>query len=427
MITTVSPARLFGAYAAPPSKSDAHRALICAALADGFSHVSPLAPCADVEATITALAAFEAKVQYSGDTALIQGMSGQPTGHVRIYCNESGSTLRFLIPLAAAFGMEAVFTGSGKLPLRPLSLYHSQLPQKGVALTRLEGDELPLRVSGSLLPGRYELAGNVSSQFITGLLFSLPLLDGDSELVLTSPLESKPYVDMTLSTLARFGVKVTEMPDGYRVPGRQRFLPCTYTVEGDYSNAAFFAAAGCLCDEGVAISGLDERSTQGDRAILPLLSRFGARVTHENGVTTVRRGTLRGIEIDAAQIPDLVPILCVVGAFAPGRTHIYNALRLRLKESDRIASTTEMLTRLGAHVEANESSITVYGGQRLRGGAVDACNDHRIAMSAAIAALFCENDVVILGAQCVDKSYPKFFEDYNQLGGKADVNMGEPV
>lgn len=423
MIVAVKASPLAGEYTAPPSKSDSHRALIGAALADGFSHVSPLILSKDMEATLSALEALDCRLQLQGDTALVQGIAGSPTGHIRIYCGESGSTLRFLLPIAAAFGIEAVFTGSGKLPQRPLGLYHDLLSCKGISLCKLECDELPLKISGQLQAGRFELAGDVSSQFVTGLLFALPLLQGDSELVLTSPLESKPYVDMTLDTLLRYGICVEETARGYRVAGGQRYLPCTYTVEGDYSNAAFFAAAG-LFSSGISITGLCPVSRQGDREIFDLLRRFGASVTEQNGMVTVARGDLCGIQIDAAQIPDLVPVLAVVGTFASGTTHIYNAHRLKLKESDRLAAIADALNAVGAEVFHDGDSLTVRGGKRLRGGVVSSCNDHRIAMSMAVAALFSDSDIFIDGAEAVEKSYPKFFEDFNRLGGCADVKLG---
>ncbi len=424
MIAAIQPSKLTGRYSAPPSKSDSHRALIGAALADGFSHVAPVVASADVEATRSALEMLEAKIQIQDNLALVQGISRAPAGHVRIHCNESGSSLRFLIPIAAAFGIEAVFTGSGKLPQRPLGVYHELFPEKGVRLKRLESDELPLKVTGQLHAGRFLLPGNVSSQFITGLMFALPLLDGDSELVLTSLLESRPYVDMTISALARFGVAVEETGQGYRIAGNQRYTPCTYRVEGDYSNAAFFAAAGLLSEQGVVIDGLAGDSRQGDREILDLLRRFGGRVSAEGEAIRISRGKLLGIQIDASQIPDLVPILSVVGAFAEGETRIYNAHRLKLKESDRLVSTTEALRALGADALCDDDSITVRGGKMLHSGVVSACNDHRIAMSAAVAALFCDGEVLIDGAEAVNKSYPQFYDDYNRLGGRANVRMG---
>ncbi|WP_312641765.1 3-phosphoshikimate 1-carboxyvinyltransferase [Hydrogenoanaerobacterium sp.] len=425
MIATVKSSILSGDYFAPPSKSDSHRALICAALANGFSFVSPLAPSEDIRATISALRALDADIQLQEENAVVSGILDKPMDHIRIFCNESGSTLRFLIPIVAAYGIEAIFTGAGKLPQRPLSLYHEQLSCKGVVLDKLESDELPLKITGKLKPGRFELAGNISSQFLTGLLFALPLLQGDSELILTSPLESKPYVDMTIATLACFGIEIAETELGYRVKGNQSYIPCSYKVEGDYSNAAFFAAAGLLSEQGVVLNGLCKNSKQGDREIIKLIAQFGGNVTHmADDSIRIARSTLHGIEIDAAQIPDLVPILAVIGTFAQGRTHIYHAHRLKIKESDRLTAMTQNLQALGADICCDDDSITVNGGKRLHGGVVSAYNDHRIAMSMAVAALFCDGEVLIDGAEAVNKSYPQFFEDYNRLGGCADVRMG---
>lgn len=425
MIATIQPSTLSGDYFAPPSKSDSHRALICAALANGFSFISPLAPSEDILATISALNALDANIQLQEEKVIVSGILDKPTDHIRIFCNESGSTLRFLIPIVAAYGIEAVFTGAGKLPQRPLNLYHEQLDCKGISLDRLENEELPLKVKGKLQPGSFELAGNVSSQFITGLLFALPLLNGDSELKIISPLESKPYVDMTITTLHRFGIEITEKDMCYQIKGGQTYLPCSYTVEGDYSNAAIFAAAALLSEQGIVLSGLSNRSKQGDKEILELIKKFGGSVTNvsEDSVK-VAKGELHGIAIDAAQIPDLVPILAVIGTFAKGNTHIYNAHRLKIKESDRLTAITQALYTLGADISCDDDSITVYGGKRLHGGAVSACNDHRIAMSMAIAALVSDGEVLIDGAEAVNKSYPQFFNDYNRLGGRADVRLG---
>lgn len=423
MIVSASAAVLCGNYTAPPSKSDSHRALIAAALASNLSLISPLLACDDVAATISALNALDADIRLTPDSAAVMGIPCTPAGHLRIHCGESGSTLRFLLPIVAAFGIEAVFTGSGRLPQRPLGVYHDLLPCKGIELCKLESDELPLKITGQLQAGRYQLAGNISSQFVTGLLFALPLLPSDSEIVLTSPLESKPYVDMTLDTLAHFGVVIEQTPSGYRVPGGQKYHPCTYTVEGDYSNSAFFAAA-ALGGDGIAISGLNLASRQGDQQILSLIERFGGTVTHADGVVNISRGKLCGIEIDAAQIPDLVPILAVIAATAQGTTKIYGASRLRLKESDRLLAITQELHTLGADICCDSDSITVNGTCRLRGGVVASHNDHRIAMSLAIAALFCDGEVFIDGAECINKSYPSFFEDYNRLGGRSDVRVG---
>lgn len=423
MLASVKKTVLSGEYNAPPSKSDSHRALIAAALADGFSSASPLAVSKDIEATINALHALDCVVQISGDTALVQGISGTPHGNVRIFCGESGSTLRFILPIAAAFGIEAVFTGEGKLPQRPMAIYHEVLECKGIKLDRLEDGELPLKISGKLQAGRFLLGGGVSSQFITGLLFALPLLQGDSEIILTSRLESKPYVDMTIETLLRFGVKIEETADGYKISGGQRYIPCAYRIDGDYSNAAFFAAAGVLSD-GIKICGLNQSSKQGDKEIFKLIKRFGGTITQKDDIITVSRCDLHGIEINAEQIPDLVPILAVLGAFAKGETRIYGAHRLKLKESDRLVAITEALSAVGADICCDSDSITIHGGTLLHGGVVSSCNDHRIAMSMAVAALYCDGEIIITEAEAINKSYPGFFEDYNKLGGCANVRMG---
>ncbi|MEG1760864.1 MAG: 3-phosphoshikimate 1-carboxyvinyltransferase [Hydrogenoanaerobacterium sp.] len=424
MFATIKKAVLKGEYTAPPSKSDTHRALICGALANGFSYISPInSSSKDIEATLNALQLFESKIQLNEDVALVQGISGTPQGNIRIFCGESASTLRFLLPVAAAFGIEAVFTGTGGLSKRPLALYHELLECKGVTLDRLESDELPLKICGKLHAGKFYIRGDISSQFISGLLFALPLLTDDSEIILTSKLESKPYVDMTLETLRLFGIKAFETNNGYKIAGGQHYTPCTYHVEGDYSNAAYFAVAGLLSN-GLSICGLSPSSKQGDSSIFKILKLFGANIAINDDKITVSKSKLCGASIDAAQIPDLVPILAVLGTFAEGETLIYGAHRLRLKESDRLKSITEALSAVGADIHCDNDSIKIHGGKPLRGGVVSSYNDHRIVMSMAVAALYCDEEIIIDGAESVKKSYPNFFSDYNKLGGCADVRLG---
>ncbi len=388
---------LSGAVAAVPSKSDAHRALICAFLAGG-GEVKGVSSSEDITATENALKALK-----NGDGV--------------INCRESGSTLRFIIPVAAALGKSVTFTGEGRLGERPLVEYLRLLPEHGVKCEY--GGALPLKISGKLKSGRYELSGGVSSQFITGLLFALPLLSGDSEIILSSPLESKPYADMTVKTLERFSVSIEERERGYYIKGNQEYKKSPYTVEGDWSQAAFFLAGGALTG-GVSVTGLDINSAQGDKEIAELLCRFGADVEISDSAVTVRKSVLNGIDIDVRDIPDLMPILAVLGAFAKGKTVITGGERLRLKESDRIKSVAENLIKMGIDATETADGIIIEGGAP-RGAALSSFNDHRIVMAFAVAAAAARGGSVIEGAQSVNKSYPDFFKAYNSLGGKADV------
>ena len=398
-----SPAVLRGRVQVPVSKSAAHRAMIASFLA---GEADPLPPretvSGDLNATRSALVALKTAKQ-SGQTA-------------RIGCEESGSTLRFLIPVAAALGVPAVFTGRGRLPQRPLGVYLTCLPRHGAVCE--SGGGLPLKLSGRLRPGRYFLPGNVSSQFVTGLMLALPLLGGDSEIRLTAPLESAGYVKMTARCLSDHGVRVFPAKAGWDIPGNQKYLPSHGKLERDWSQAAFFLAAGALGGK-VELAGLRPDSAQGDRAAEDLFRRFGARIGWRGETLTAEPGELRGIEIDASQIPDLVPALAVTAACARGHTVFYNAGRLRLKESDRLAALADGLAALGARVRETADGLILAGTDRLRGGEAEGRHDHRIVMAMAAAALASKGDVTVTDAESVRKSYPDFFRDYNSLGGKA--------
>ncbi len=402
---TISPSVLNGSILVPPSKSAAHRAAICSALAGGAPLFDGEAISNDITATCRAMRA----ICGGGDS-------------VRIDCGESGSTLRFLIPVAAALGLNAEFTGSGRLPERPIGVYLDCLPQHGVSCGTQGG--LPLSVSGRMTPGRFVLPGNVSSQFITGLLLALPLLDGDSELTLSSPLESAGYVDMTVEIMREYGVTAQPAENGWSIAGRQKYRPCEYRVERDWSQAAFFLAAGALGGT-LRLEGLNRDSCQGDRAAERLFREFGARTEWNGSVLSVSPNERKGMEIDASQIPDLVPVLAATAALCRGRTRIYNAQRLRIKESDRLFAMADGLTKLGGRVAETDDGLIIDGVPTLHGGKAEGFNDHRIVMALSVAALKADGSVTVSDAQSVQKSYPAFFEDYNRLGGKANVfHMG---
>ena len=402
---TISPSVLSGSILVPPSKSAAHRAAICSALAGGAPLFNGEAISNDITATCRAMRA----ICGGGDS-------------VRIDCGESGSTLRFLIPVAAALGLNAEFTSSGRLPERPIGVYLDCLPQHGVSCGTQGG--LPLSVSGRMTPGRFVLPGNVSSQFITGLLLALPLLDGDSDLTLSSPLESAGYVDMTIEIMREYGVTAQPAENGWNIAGRQKYRPCEYRVERDWSQAAFFLAAGALGGT-LRLEGLNRDSCQGDRAAERLFRKFGAKAEWHGSVLSVSPNELKGMEIDASQIPDLVPVLAATAALCRGRTRIYNAQRLRIKESDRLFAMADGLTKLGGRVAETDDGLIIDGVPTLHGGKAEGYNDHRIVMALSIAALKADGSVTVSDAQSVQKSYPAFFEDYNRLGGKANVfHMG---
>lgn len=414
----ITPGPIGGTVAAPPSKSAAHRALICAALSRHVRAVSPISCSADMEATLSALDAMGFPSCRRWEQVTFLGYT-RPEGVKEINCRESGSTLRFLLPLAAALGMKALFTGEGRLPQRPMDALTEQLTAHGVTFS---APQMPFEIGGFMKPGLYTLPGDVSSQFVSGLLLALPLLAGDSEIRLTSPLQSGAYVDMTLDALKHAGIRIERVPTGYLVPGGQQYTPKDYAVEGDWSNGAFWLCAGTLFSEqGVTVTGLDPDCAQGDRAVLEILRRFGASPILSEGGITVQKTALRGCAIDAGEIPDLVPILAVTAAFAKGHTEIYNAARLRIKESDRISSVAALLRDMGGVVDEGEDRLVIHGGRQLTGGDVDSVNDHRVAMSATVAALGCSGPVALYGAGAVNKSYPDFFKDFESLGGKQYV------
>lgn len=402
MNITIQPTFLKGGITPPPSKSQAHRAVIAAALSHGTSTLDNLTLSQDISATLNCMAALGAQVEQTALTSVtIRGLSlpREDAGLTPFDCGESGSTLRFLIPIALAVAGGGSFTGHGRLMERPQQPYFDLFREKGIFYEQANG---VLTVKGRLTPGQYALAGNVSSQFITGLLYALPLLDGDSELVLTTPLESEGYVDMTLETLSQFGVQVHRQADRFVIPGKQRFQSRDLRVESDWSQAAFWYAARAL-GSCVRIQGLNETSAQGDRVIA------------EQSEWLTAPGD---VELDVSQCPDLVPALAAMAAVRRGTTRIVNAGRLRIKESDRLSAVTQVLTQMGAQVTEHPDALTITGKDSLEGGVrVDSHNDHRIAMMAAIAATRCAKPVTVLNAGCVAKSYPNFWDDYESLGG----------
>lgn len=403
----ITPSLLSGEVTVPPSKSVAHRMIIAAALSNGTSTISNISSSADILATISCMKAFGANIGLNGNTATISGISSVPNSAVADCC-ESGSTLRFLIPVACALGINTEFFGEGKLPQRPITPFLEEFPKHGVSFDFSKAENnasLPCSVSGKLTAGRFEIDGSISSQFITGLMFALPLLDGNSEIVLRSHLESKPYIDITMGVLRDFGCEVIERDNGYSIKGNTRLKPFSGSVEGDYSQSAFFYVANVIGSD-IEINGLNERSFQGDKRIIDICREFSKNRAP--------------FEIDCSDIPDLVPILSVLGCFCKGTSRIYNAARLRIKECDRLAAMEDSLNKIGGKITSTEDSLIIEGIEEFCGGEVVCYNDHRIAMSMAIAATRCTSPLIIRGAECVRKSYPDFFDVYRSIGGKAD-------
>lgn len=408
MNITITPAKLHGKITPPPSKSQAHRLIIAAALAKGESVISNVAYSQDIEATIRCMEELGARFTRDGSTLTIQGMSANAMSpmrrlaHPHLDCGESGSTLRFLIPVALAVRGGAVFTGHGRLMERPLQPYFDLFDEKGIFYELKDG---ALTVSGQLTPGEYRLPGHISSQFFTGLMFALPLLAGDSNIVLTSPLESGDYVEMTREAMKSAGVRT----HAGHIPGNQTYGPVRETVEADWSQAGFYYAAHGLGND-VMIMGLNPVSTQGDTQIVPLYLELCS--SDEEVVQ------------DVSQCPDLFPELALLAAMREGKsTHIGGGARLRIKESDRISAVVDVLRTFGLTVEEYQDGISLVGVKELKGGVtIDCHNDHRIAMMSAIAATRATGPVTLVGAECVAKSYPNFWEDYEMLGGNIQRN-----
>ena len=415
MNKTILPGARTGEVHIPASKSQAHRMLLCAAMGENEVTLRCRGLSKDILATVACLKALGASVDAEGEVLHLRPVSAPPSGLCLLPCGESGSTLRFLLPLVGALGASAVFEREGRLPERPIEPLRRELCRNGMDI---RSDGARLSCSGQLRPGAFSLPGNISSQYISALLMTLPLLGGESTLHMEGALESAAYVAMTEEVLRLGGVRTEKTGYGYRIPGGQRcrFAP-ELSVEGDYSNAAFFLCAGALSERGIRVTGLDPQSRQGDRAIVPLLEEMGAQVASDGSSVTVKRAALHGITIDASPIPDLIPVLSVVAAAASGETRVIHAQRLRLKESDRLHSTTQMLRALGAEAEELPDGLVIRGGRTLAGGTVDACGDHRIAMSAAVAGGICRGAVTICGSECVQKSYPDFWTDFQQLKG----------
>ncbi|ATD54446.1 3-phosphoshikimate 1-carboxyvinyltransferase [Clostridium chauvoei] len=422
--------KLKGEIKVPPSKSMAHRAIICAALGNGVSRINNIDYSDDMIATIKGMKALGAKINKHKDYLEVIGIysNGIKIDSFRtIDCNESGSTLRFLVPISLLFNGMSKFVGKGNLGKRPLTTYFEIFREQGIKYFGREG-ELDLLIEGKLKPGEFEVLGNVSSQFITGLLFTLPLLNGDSKIIITTEMESKGYIDLTISCMKDFGVEIINKNyKEFIIKGNQNYKSRNYKVEGDYSQAAFYLSADALGSE-VLVNDLDLNSLQGDKEVVDILERMNVIFkSKKNALIGEVKNELKSTIIDGSQCPDIIPILAAVASLSKGTTEIINAGRLRIKECDRLKAVASELSKLGADIKEREDGLIIEGKEELQGGVeVWSFKDHRIAMTLAIAATRCKEPIIIKDFECVAKSYPKFFEDFKMLGGDVhEWNMGK--
>lgn len=419
----IEPCKLKGNVKIPPSKSMAHRAVICAALSDGISRISNVEFSDDIIATINAMRALGAVINEEGDYLEVKGVNFKNTVPTREFervvdCNESGSTLRFLIPISLVFEGITRFIGRGNLGKRPLDTYYNIFDEQNIEYHYKE-EELDIFISGVLKSGVFKVRGDISSQFITGLLFALPLLDGDSKIVITTEFQSKGYIDLTLSAMKDFGIEIINKDyNEFIIKGNQKYAARDYRVEGDYSQGAFFLVADALGSD-IKVIDLKKESLQGDREVIDILARMGMQIKREgNTVGGEIEGQLKAAVIDGSQCPDIIPILALAAALSDGKTEIINSERLRIKECDRLSAVTSELNKLGAKIEEKKDGLVIEGVKEFKGNVeVWSHKDHRIAMTLAVASTMCKEPIILKDYECVSKSYPNFFEDFKQLGG----------
>ena len=423
----IRPGKLNGTIEIPPSKSYSHRAVIAAALAENGkkSKIDNLKFSVDITTTTDIMENWGAEIERFESALEIIGNGGKVAPRDKyVQCNESGSTIRFLIPVGITSENELVFDGKGKLVDRPLDSYYKIFKEQGLKYETI-GGKLPLTVNGKLKSGNYEIDGNISSQFMTGLLYALPLLEGDSKLIINKNLESKGYVDLTLEILKLAGIEIVNNDyKSFDIRGNQTYKPFNYTVEGDYSQVAFWIVAGIISanrDNEVKCLHVNKNSLQGDREIIEIVTRMGANLEIFDDYVIVKPSKTKGTVIDISQCPDIGPVLTVLSALSEGETRIINGERLRIKESDRITSIKTELNKLGANVAEEGDSLIIQGVEGFRGGVtVNAWNDHRIAMSLAVASTRCEKEIILEEAESVRKSYPHFWDDFVKMGGEIE-------
>ncbi|KEH98978.1 3-phosphoshikimate 1-carboxyvinyltransferase [Clostridium botulinum C/D str. BKT12695] len=430
----ITPSELNGEINIPPSKSLAHRAIISAGLSDGVSNIENIIFSEDIKSTIRGMKSLgikidditnENKKSLGRKTLKVIGKEKLILENDTIDCSESGSTLRFLIPIALRAEKAVTFTGRGKLVSRPLDVYYNIFEDQGIKY-KTTNNQLPLTVDGKINSGEFHVKGNISSQFITGLMYTLPFLDGDSKIIIITELESKGYVDLTIDMLKKFGVEIEN--NNYKefiIKGNQKSTSRDYRVQGDFSQGAFFIVAGILGSK-VKTLDLDIDSLQGDKAIIDIVKKMGSNIKVGRDYIETKKSKTHGITIDASECPDLVPILAVLGAVSHGTTRIINAERLRIKECDRLKAMATELSKIGADIEELEDGLIIKGKYKLKGGVVDSWNDHRIAMAMAIASIKCTEPVIIQNSMAVNKSYPDFWKDFEKVGGIIDEwSMGK--
>ena len=417
MNVTIHPKKLKGTVAIPSSKSLSHRAIIAASLSDEESVISNVMFSKDILATIEGMKALGAKIEIEGTTLKIKGSRVKRTRNM-IDANESGSTLRFLIPIALVNSEPIEFIGHNHLVNRPLDSYFEIFDKIGIKYTHPKDAYLPLKTSGGLTSGVYEVKGNISSQFITGLLFALPLIEGNSIIKIIGQLESKGYVDLTLDILSKFGISIINHNyETFEIKGNQSYRGYNYTVEGDYSQTAFFLIAGAMGAE-VKLKGMNQVSYQGDKKIVDDIKALGGTVKFDDELLYCLPSQTKGATIDFSQSPDLGPALTVLSSVSEGTSHFTHVARLRIKECDRVTCMKEELEKLGARIDEEPDTMRIYGVSKLHGGVVDSHNDHRVAMALAMTSLKMNEPLTILNAECVSKSYPTFWNVFEELGGK---------
>lgn len=421
----ITPTKLKGVVQVPPSKSLAHRAIICASLAKGVSKIDNIEYSKDIQATIQAMKSLGTKIKEYENYLIIDGTTTFTKQNSEIDCEESGSTLRFMIPISIVEENKVHFVGRGNLGKRPLDTFYEIFEHQNIGYM-YKRDILDLYVIGKLKADHYTIPGNISSQFITGLLFALPLLKGDSIIEITSTLESKGYIDLTLQMLEQYGIKIINNDyKSFVIMGNQEYQAHDYRVEADFSQAAFYLVAGAIGND-VVLTDLNLNSLQGDKATLSILETMGAKINVVSDGIKVTGENLSAAQVDASQCPDVIPVVSVALALAQGKSEVINAKRLRIKECDRIIATSSQINELGGAVVELPDSMIIRGVNEFVGGNCSSFADHRIAMMLAIAATRCNQPVIIDNMECVEKSYPSFWEDYQSLGGIIDViNMEE--
>lgn len=421
----ITPKKIKGSVQVPPSKSLAHRAIICASLARGKSIIRNIEYSKDIEATISAMKELGTMIFQYDDYLEIDGTTTFFRNNCEIDCCESGSTLRFIVPISIVCEANVHFKGEGRLGKRPLDVYYHIFDQQNISYLYRE-NVLDLYIRGQLQGGEFEIPGDVSSQFISGLLFALPLMDQDSKIIITSPLQSKGYIDLTIQMLNQYGIEIIHHDyQEFIIRGRQQYQPCDYSVEADFSQAAFYLVAGALGND-VTMKGLNLETKQGDKEAVQILEKMGCCLTPVDDGHQMYPGILTATTIDGSQCPDIIPVIALACAMSRGVSHIVNIERLRIKECDRLKATVEVINQLGGIAKEEKDSMIIEGVSSLHGGMVSSYNDHRMAMMEAIASTVCEDVVVIDQKECVQKSYPSFWEHFESLGGVYDeFDMGD--